>query len=161
MTMNEPAGTLSDALEDEHRAIDAGLDHFRAGLDAGELRAPALSSAAAALRQHIYLEEEVLFPPLTVGGLVAPVSVMLREHADIWMALERIEHATANDDVSAAWSGLATLSPLLADHNFKEERIVYPAADEALNGAAADRLRDELAHRTMPAGWTCRALGRR
>ena len=160
MTTNEEARTLSDALEGEHRTIDAGLDHFRAGLDAGELRIAALRSAAAALRRHIYLEEEAIFPPLTVGGLVAPVSVMLREHGDIWMALERIERAAADGDVSAAWSGLATLSPLLADHNFKEERIIYPAADQALSGEAADRLRDELAHRAMPAGWTCRALGR-
>jgi hypothetical protein len=55
--------TLTAALEREHHEIDAGLGAFVDGLDSGELRGAELGRAADALRRHIYLEAEFVFPP--------------------------------------------------------------------------------------------------
>ena len=83
--------TLTAALEREHQEIDAGLAAFVDGLDSDELRGAELDRAADALRRHIYLEEEFLFPPLRAAGMVPPVLVMLREHGEIWRTLEALE----------------------------------------------------------------------
>ena len=83
--------TLTAALEREHQEIDAGLEAFADGLESGELRGADLDRAADALRRHIYLEEEFLFPPLRAAGMVPPVLVMLREHGEIWRTLDALE----------------------------------------------------------------------
>ncbi|MGH3302292.1 MAG: hypothetical protein ACRDOK_11535 [Streptosporangiaceae bacterium] len=74
-------GSLAAALEHEHHEVDAGIAAFTA---APWDRQP-LARAIGALRRHIYLGEEFLFPLLHEAepGLAAPVFVMLREHAQI------------------------------------------------------------------------------
>lgn len=44
---------------------------------------------------------------------------------------------------------------LLLHHNLKEERVLYPRADDALSPAAADRLRAFLGSGELPGGWAC------
>ena len=54
-------GSLAAALEQEHREIDDGIAAFTAV--PGDRHA--LARAIGALRRHIYLEEEILFPLLS------------------------------------------------------------------------------------------------
>ena len=85
-------GSLAAALERERHEIDEQIAAFTAA--PGD-RQP-LTRAIRALRRHIYLEEEFLFPLLREAepGLAAPVFVMLREHAQIWGTLDSLERAT-------------------------------------------------------------------
>ena len=127
-------GSLAAALEREHHEIDAGIAAFTA---APWDRQP-LARAIGALRRHIYLEEEFLFPLLREAepGLAAPVFVMLREHAQIWGTLDALER----DLDAGTGAGLALgkrVAVQLLHHNLKEEKILYPRADEALPAAAA------------------------
>lgn len=146
-------GSLAAALEREHREIDAGLAAFTAA--PGDRRP--LAGAIGALRRHIYLEEEFLFPllPEAEPGLAAPVLVMLREHAQIWATLGLLEREL---DAGGPGSGLALgrqLAVRLLHHNLKEEKILYPRADDALPAAAAGRLRAFLGSGKLPQGWVC------
>lgn len=75
--------TLASVLEREHREIDEGIVAYESRLAAGVDEPALLHRAMDALRRHIYLEEEFLFPPLRAVGMVAPVFVMLREHGEI------------------------------------------------------------------------------
>lgn len=84
--------TLAAALEREHREIDTGIAEYVGGHDLG-----ALQRAMAALRRHIYLEEEFLFPPLREAGLVAPLFVMVREHGQLWQTMQELDAALAAD----------------------------------------------------------------
>ena len=145
-------GSLAAALEREHHEIDAGIAAFTA---APWDRRP-LARAAGALRRHIYLEEEFLFPLLHEAepGLAAPLFVMLREHAQIWGTLDSLERATD----AGAGTGLALrkrLTVQLLHHNLKEEKILYPRADDLLPPATADRLRVFLNSGELPDGWLC------
>ncbi len=156
MTMR--TGSLAAALEHEHREIDDGITEFTAA--PGD-RQP-LTRAIRALRRHIYLEEEILFPLLYQAepGLAAPVFVMLREHAQIWALLNSLEHPGGD----AGLAPVRQLTSHLLHHNLKEERILYPRADEALPGPEAARLRAFLDSGESPAGWVCfqaRPRGRR
>jgi iron-sulfur cluster repair protein YtfE (RIC family) len=144
--------SLAAALEREHHEIDAGIAAFTAG--PGD-RQP-LTRAIGALRRHIYLEEEFLFPLLREAEprLAAPVFVMLREHAQIWATLEALEHEL--DTGMSTGHGLCRqLTVRLLHHNLKEEKILYPRADGALQPAAAERLREFLSSADLPGGWVC------
>lgn len=149
---------LSEALEREHREVDDGLLAFRAGLDEGEWRRDGLSSASVELRRHIYLEEEFLFPELRAAGLVAPVMVMVREHGEIWRALDDIDAAIQGGDLDAARLVCDALLETLSGHNVKEETILYPASDEVLGPDEASRLREEIENSSLPPGWLCEAV---
>ena len=144
--------SLAVALEREHHQIDEGIAAFTAA--PGD-RQP-LARAIGALRRHIYLEEEFLFPLLRAAepGLAAPVFVMLREHAQIWAMLGSLERELD----AGAGTGLTLCRQLavrLLHHNLKEEKILYPRADEALPAAAAGRLRAFLGSGELPGGWVC------
>ncbi len=152
--------SLAAALEHEHQEIDAGITAFTAGPAPGQDR-QSLTRAIRALRRHIYLEEEFLFPLLREAepALIAPLLVMLREHAQLWRTLDSL----VRELDSGAGDGLALgrqLTVQLLHHNLKEEKVLYPRADSALTAQAAARLREFLSSGELPAGWVCiRARG--
>jgi regulator of cell morphogenesis and NO signaling len=142
--------SLAAALEREHHEIDEGIAAFTAS--PGDPQP--LTRAIRALRRHIYLEEEFLFPLLGEAepALRAPVFVMLREHAQIWATLDALEREPAPG------TGLVLCRQLtvrLLHHNLKEEKVLYPRADDVLPPAAADRLRAFLGSGELPEGWVC------
>lgn len=128
--------SLAAALEREHREIDDGIAAFSASpADTRPLR-----GAIGALRRHIYLEEEFLFPLLGEAepALRAPVFVMLREHAQIWAALDALEREPGGS------AGYAL-----------SRQLLYPRADDTLPPAVACRLRAFLGSGELPEGWVC------
>lgn len=147
---------LASALEQEHRDIDAGIEAYTAARDQGGDDVPALRRAMGALRRHIYLEEEFIFPTLKAGGLMAPVWVMLREHGEMWAVLDRID---AGLDDGATADAIATdcktLLELTEAHNEKEEPVIYPHVDSALDDDAQSRLWTFLDSGSTPDGWVC------
>jgi hemerythrin-like domain-containing protein len=149
--------TLAEALEREHREIDEGIERFLDGLERGSAERAPLEQAVLALRRHIYLEEAFLFPPLRAAGMFAPIVVMLREHGEIWDALDALEGPAA--DPAAAAAACRALLEQLERHNAKEEPIIYPQADVMLEPEAADRLRTFVAEGRLPDGWVCERAG--
>ncbi len=145
-------GSLAAALEREHHEIDDGISAFTASPGDWE----PLARAIDALRRHIYLEEEFLFPLLHQAepGLAAPIFVMLREHAQIWSTLDWLDRA-AEDGASTGLTLGKRLTVQLLHHNLKEEKILYPRADDLLTPSAADRLRVFLGSGELPEGWVC------
>jgi len=147
-------GTLSAALEREHREIDAGVEAFRAGLARGETTAEPLLAAMAALRRHIYLEEQFVFPPLRAAGMVPPIFVMLREHGELWTTMDTLEGQLAEDPTGdAATATCQMLTVQLQTHNEKEEPIIYPQVDSTLEPYAREQLSAYLESATLPEGW--------
>lgn len=149
-------GTLGAALEREHQEIDAGIEGFSAAELGDQQRVESLQRAIDALRRHIYLEEEFLFPPME-ADLAIPTMVMLREHGEIWKRLDAIE-AKLDPDAPDDSLGQACRELLitLASHNAKEEPIFYGVADEALSAAESTELGGLIDSGRMPDGWVCR-----
>jgi len=149
-------GTVGAALEREHRDIDGGIEEYTAALPNGGGDPAPLIRAMEALRRHIYLEEEFLFPPLREAGMTMPVFVMLREHGELWNAMDAIE---TQIDAAAGREELLgrsrELLALLDKHNSKEEPIIYPQADAVLGSEAGEKLQAFIESGRMPEGWVC------
>ena len=137
--------SLAAALEREHNEIDEGIAAFTAS----PWEPQPLERASRALRRHIYLEEEFLFPLLHQAepALAAPIFVMLREHAQIWVTLDTLEREPAGGTRHALCRQLASQ---LLHHNLKEERVLYPRVDDMLPPEAAERLRAFLGSGELP-----------
>ena len=155
-TMSLPA-----ALIREHRDIDAGIEAFVADLDGGVADPQPLLVAFEALRRHIYLEETFLFPPVRQAGLMMPIMVMLREHGTLWQLMDALTARVAGDGAADAGAALRSvceeLLARLAQHNVKEEPVVYPHAEVDLDDDAAAELSEFLRTGSTPDGWICEA----
>ena len=149
-------GTLAEALEREHRAIDSGVEMFIADHPAGKASVGSLTHAMEGLRRHIYLEEEFVFPPLRAAGLMAPIFVMLREHGEMWKTMDALDAELSKGIDRPA---LLTLSQELAvqldRHNAKEEPILYPQVDAAMSAPARTEFEAFLDSGRTPDGWVC------
>jgi hemerythrin-like domain-containing protein len=147
--------SLVEALEREHREIDAGIEAYTATADVESLH-----QAMSALRRHIYLEEEFLFPPLREAGMLGPVMVMLREHGELWHGLDALSRmlgeAQSSDRASSACRAMLAQ---LAAHNAKEEPIVYPQAEQVLSPDATAELQEFIRSGELPPGWVCERGG--
>lgn len=167
---------IAKALIKEHHDIDAGIEQFlermgefnsdthtgklNTGTSSDRAResASSLLKAFAALRRHIYLEEEFVFPALSDPSLAMAIMVMYREHGSIWRLMDRAEaqisdHATDQDQV------IKTCEVMLSElerHNAKEEPIIYPHMDADLTEEQRRRLVQFLESGEMPKGWICR-----
>lgn len=159
--------SLAEALTAEHESIDAGIEAFVAQADGGAVTdwAAPLQEAMRALRRHIYLEEEVAFPRLRKGPLMMPIMVMLREHGEIWRAMDELDAQLASPDAdsepvrSELVAGCNKMLALLEEHNAKEEPIIYPHLDTDMDWVAQAHLRELIEEGTLPEGWVCeRAL---
>ena len=150
--------TLASALAREHREIDGGIESFTSGSRAGD--ALSLSGTIQALRRHIYLEEEFLFPPLRGGTpeLSETIGVMVREHGQLWDLLDQLELEIVDNRSSETTRRLCRrIFAKLAPHHEKEEELLYTAADNVLEKPAEVRLRGFLAYAKLPEGWACSA----
>ena len=146
------ATTPSKLLAVQHQHIDQGVE----GIVSGTGDAAALVAALRLLRQHLYIEEAALFPPLETSGLTMPVFVMKREHGQMWPLIVRLEAAcTAGAGAETLRADCATLLQLLNMHNPKEEQIVYTAADRYEPAHPGESLVAAMAAAKMPDGWVC------
>jgi iron-sulfur cluster repair protein YtfE (RIC family) len=124
---------VSACCEDDHRAIDALLKDVEPFVAEQALAAAAQYFALfrRSLENHIEAEETVLFPFYELGtGCNGPTTVMKREHAEMRSMMDFISGLLSGEEHQAdVTSSLRELERLLASHNAKEERILYPAID--------------------------------
>jgi hemerythrin-like domain-containing protein len=151
--------SLRAVLEREHHDIDGGLEDLVAAHGGVEHAVSSARTALDALRRHIYLEEELLFPPLRAAGMLAPVLVMLSEHRELWRTMDELEQRLDVGSTPAELVDLTrTLLAQLERHNAKEEPILYSQIDTALSEDARAELDDFLATGRLPDGWRCAGL---
>lgn len=146
--------TLGAALEREHREIDREIARAASGDRPGAV----LAAAMAALRRHIYVEEEVVFPSVNHGGMMAPLFVMRREHGEMWQTMDAL--AAAGTGAASHPDSASALVAQLDSHNAKEESIVYAQADALIGAGEVARLLRALESVRMPEGWVCQAVRR-
>jgi hemerythrin-like domain-containing protein/uncharacterized protein (DUF2249 family) len=136
---------VTEALGWDHDRLDA-LD--AAAMEAWEAGATRSGTRlhlqfVFGLLRHIRFEESVLFPQFErVSGMPAdrgPTTVMRVEHRAIEALLEDLRLAAVSG-VRPAQTTRADLRALVHGHNVKEESVLYPMLDRALDAEETDRL---------------------
>ena len=93
---------------------------------------------------HHGKEEGFLFPAMVGAGAPehgGPISVMLAEHAQGRQLIQEMEESISNDlDLVMLISAARKYSSLLRNHIQKENRILFPMAEEILTEAQLDEL---------------------
>lgn len=140
----------SKLLVAQHQQIDQGL----AGISDQAILPSALATTLKLLRAHLYIEEEVVFPPFAKTGLAMAIRVMRREHGQMWPLIQRVEAACAAGTLADnSREDVRELLRLLATHNPKEEQTIYAAADRYDVAHPDAPLAAAIAAAHMPDGW--------
>lgn len=133
------ANSIAALLSADHRAVDALLAEVKRRLAAGAIGPAArlFAEFRAGLERHIAAEEEILFPALE-SRLAAhgpgPVRVMRAEHAELTRLMAEVA-ALESTSLESHATPLPALTARIYAHNGKEERMLYPMADLAINDA--------------------------
>jgi hemerythrin-like domain-containing protein len=138
--MTERARPEAGALQffsDDHRRCDELWAAVEEAADAGEEAKAVAAFAAfdAAMRRHLDMEEQVLFPAFeeATGMTMGPTRVMRAEHQQMRGVLDQMGQQ-AGHDLGAVVDLGDTLLMLIQQHNLKEEGMLYPMADAHLRG---------------------------
>lgn len=132
--------TVSELFGTHHATCDARFADAEAA--GAEGRWPDAEAAtrrfAHVLSVHLAAEEETLFPAFEAktGMTQGPTTVMRMEHGHMRALVERMVAAATAKDADEFSGAAETLLVLMQQHNMKEERILYPACDRALEGDA-------------------------
>ncbi|HEX6531604.1 MAG TPA: hemerythrin domain-containing protein [Nitrospira sp.] len=124
--------TISSFFQNDHDRLDALWQSFQALKRQNFSKAKeTFTQFKSGLERHIRWEEDVLFPlwedktGMSDGG---PTFVMRHEHRRLEEQLRAIDRNVTEDNADDSQPEEALLA-LLAAHNLKEERVLYPAID--------------------------------
>lgn len=147
---------LHHALAQEYPAIQQRIDGFLVQLGGWPFASAELAHSVTALRRHIYVEEEFLFPPLREAGMVGPVYAMSADHQDLWRSLVRVEeHLNDASSYEVQQESCRILAAQLDRHTSREDPVVFEHVDDVLSPQAMADLRAFVENATPPPGWTC------
>ena len=131
--------SVTHLLSLDHRRLDAILAGAKQSLRAGDVARglARFSEFREGLERHIATEEEVLFPvfeALTGATGGGPTHVMRMEHSEICRLMATV---VSELERGGDQGHITPLPARIYAHNGKEERIVYPALDQAARDANA------------------------
>jgi len=136
--------TVTEALAWDHDRLDALEQRAFQLLEVGDAAGACATWAdfTFGLRRHIRFEEAILFPAFEervgIPAASGPTAVMRVEHREIESLIEAIGRALAGAGDPLPLQD--DLHELLGHHNIKEERVLYPGADECLGSEESDAL---------------------
>ncbi len=142
-THSEEFGTrglssVTECLQADHARLDRFLADARQGVACGAMPEARehFDRFDRGLRRHIRLEEHIVFPVFEERTRNAgPVAVMNGEHQRIEVLLGAAAAALAAVDRERFDAAARELTGIIEVHNRKEERILYPKTDQALDAA--------------------------
>ncbi|HHJ17440.1 MAG TPA: hemerythrin domain-containing protein [Gammaproteobacteria bacterium] len=129
---------ISEFFSTQHRACDRVFEKMEEAVSRDDW--PQAESLYKELSrdtlQHFSNEEEGLFPLFeeTTGMQAGPTQVMRGEHVELRELLQRIGDAVQARDRDEALGTAETFFLFLQQHNVKEEQVLYPMADQVLQG---------------------------
>lgn len=128
--------TVLSFMGEDHDRLEGIFKEFRKIKNADENKARNLfHEFKVGLQKHIVWEEEILFPLFeNKTGMhdTGPTAIMRMEHRKIKDFLERI-HSNLIDGSTQTGDLEEGLIEVLAEHNNKEENILYPWIDNSVS----------------------------
>ena len=148
-----PADSILGFLTADHQRIRKLWDEAVSALQREDFATLHTHAAEfiAALRRHIAMEEQSLFPAIedkTGMRTSGPTHAMRLEHREIERMLERVAPLLT---VQERWTAIQAVEgqpidphALLHSHDMKEEMVLYPMADQILGADATRKLVERM-----------------
>jgi len=128
--------SISEFFSAQHRACDRTFEGMEEAINRDDWpQADALfRELSNDTLQHFSNEEDGLFPLFEekTGMQGGPTQVMRGEHVELRELLQRIGDAVQARNQDEALGTAETFFLFLQQHNVKEEQVLYPMADQAL-----------------------------
>lgn len=129
--------TIAKFMGHDHDRLDEIFNQFHTSKKQDAQKARSLfQELLTGLHRHILWEEEILFPVFEAQAEMVrdqgPTEVMRNEHRQIKYFLEQIQTKVAEGDLSTE-EAEEDLLQVLAAHNVKEEKILYPWIDNCVS----------------------------
>lgn len=154
MVLQESKG-LIQFFQHAHHRVEGYLMDFSEQLKQGRRETELIARAAEDLRQHMFIEEELLFP-MTKEESAAAVASLEEGHGricDLMEELQTLLHREA--DQSAIQTCSTRLMGVLAAHNAVEDLGIYPDLLNLLGMAKAQALLAKAEKAEVPRDWAC------
>ncbi len=130
---------------------------FQESQENGQADAGLFGLAVEELRQHMFAEEELLFPQIR-GRLAGPVADLEHEHGHIWDLADEVGALLGQGgDPAQVRRATARLMSLLAAHCAEEDLGIYSELEAILGPEGAWALMLEAERAAPPQDWVCSA----
>jgi iron-sulfur cluster repair protein YtfE (RIC family) len=143
--------TITEFFERDHREIDAIFEKLTFQDDKKDL--PLFTEFDRRLERHIDWEESILFPAVAaINPMIGqgPVRIMKMEHEAIRHSKAKARQAFEQGKPTEAREHCEAVQAALAEHNMKEERILYPACDQSLDEKTVTGILEKVAPALKP-----------
>ncbi len=131
---------ISSIMAHHHRECDEYFSSMENAVSAGEWEAAerAWKAFQGNILNHFASEEETLFPAFeeVTGNSQGPTMVMRMEHEQMRSLLDGLKQAMESRHAEQVLGVADTMMMLIQQHNMKEEQILYPMIDDALQQPA-------------------------
>lgn len=144
---------LSQILTLDHRRLEDLVEEF--------LRSPSsqvFEQIRKAYVNHIYWEEEHLFPRITDGSLLVVTRSLEIEHGSMWTLLDQVESYLASGRTEQAKEKMEEFMRVLLGHDSTEEGSVYQELEGLTEEEQAELILKEIELASPPKEWKCKAL---
>jgi hemerythrin superfamily protein len=142
----------------EHAEIADELSGFRRSIVENSMDGKKFLRFCNRLKDHMFAEEEILFPALGEEEHIRISRGLEYEHAAIWMLVDKIASGISRADAAYVLKKTQSVSRLLSFHSRREEETVYSLLDACIKGADAADLTARMKSGTAPGNWICRYI---
>ncbi len=128
---------LSEFMKADHRACDEEFANMENAVADGDwdVASTKFEKFASDLLHHFDIEEEVMFPAFEARSASAhcnPTPVMIMEHTQMRGIVNTMRTKLEAKDKDGFFGDSETLMMTMQQHNMKEEQMMYPMIDEAM-----------------------------
>ncbi|BAB66208.1 hemerythrin domain-containing protein [Sulfurisphaera tokodaii] len=144
---------LSLVLTLDHRRLEELVEEFR--------NSPDLSTYEEIRRafiNHIYWEEEFLFPKVNDSSLLTIIKSLEIEHGSMWLLLDQAKEYLDNGNTEEAKEKMNEFMRVLLEHDGAEEGSVYQQLDTLPDEDQANLILEEIKLANPPKEWKCKTI---
>lgn len=146
---------LVQFFQHAHHRAEGFLMDFQEELEQGKVEGALLERAAGSIRQHMYVEEELLFP-LVETQLAEPIADLRDDHGRVTDLIAAVQALVGEGAaVPRLQQETTRLMNFLAAHSAKEDMGVYPDIVALLGPARTQTVLRESDGVEPAPGWVC------
>ncbi|MBF0107990.1 MAG: hemerythrin domain-containing protein [Magnetococcales bacterium] len=137
--------SIQEFLGADHKRCDELFSQLEQAAQANDVTQAALlfGQFRTGMDHHFGMEENIFFPAFekSTGMTQGPTMVMRMEHRQMSGLIGQMAQAMEQNKLDGVTRVISTLVIMMRQHNIKEEQMLYPMADQYLDGTTDSLIR--------------------